>query len=231
MNRIQTDEFSSRTTSDEVFGQLPSPSPTTIRNHRALQSKGDDTPKLKRSRLQYLKRKLAGLCAFAGCPAKAEVGHTRCAKHLVLMCQKQKAQYESRVRESLCVYCGERPGFWGLRCIICRQRFSKDPLPLGARRALRLYRKAEAERDLEHAQVEARLAARKLLATGDITGKRARALRLYTGIEDGKWRTYKEVGQVMGITSQAVSQLLLPSKIVLERILADRSPETGFPKR
>jgi DNA-directed RNA polymerase sigma subunit (sigma70/sigma32) len=102
---------------------------------------------------------------------------------------------------------------------------------LGARRALRLYRKAEAERDLEHAQVEARLAARKLLATGDITGKRARALRLYTGIEDGKWRTYKEVGQVMGITSQAVSQLLLPSKIVLERILADRSPETGFPKR
>ena len=44
---------------------------------------------------QYLKRKLAGLCAFAGCPAKAEVGHTRCAKHLVLMCQKQKAQYES----------------------------------------------------------------------------------------------------------------------------------------
>jgi len=82
------------------------------------------------------------------------------------------------VRDSLCIDWGERRGFWGLRCIICRQKFSKDTLPAGARTALRRYREAE-KRDIEHLQVEARLAARKMLATRDITGARPGFAVLY----------------------------------------------------
>ncbi len=55
-------------------------------------------------------------------------------------------------------YCGTRPGFWGVRCVICRQKFSKHPLPYGARRALRLYSQAEAQHRVEQDQVEVRLA-------------------------------------------------------------------------
>ena len=59
--------------------------------------------------------------------------------------------------------------------------FAKHPLPFGARRALRLYREAEHEREREQIEVEARHAVRKLLASGDINGDAAKALGLYAG--------------------------------------------------
>jgi hypothetical protein len=144
--------------------------------------------------------------------------------HLDEMSQRNKEQYQKRMRESRCIYCGERPPFWGVRCVICRQRFSKDPLPCGARRALRLYRQAEKQYKAEQSQIEARFAIRKLLARGDINGKRAEALRWCTGVDDGKWRTYNEVAQLMNISKERVRQLLLPSKITLARILGHNVP-------
>jgi hypothetical protein len=181
--------------------------------------------KVKQHQRQYKKRKAAGLCTSTGCREKPDVAHTHCQKHLVEMSKRNKEQYQKRMREGLCIYCGVRPQFWAVRCVICRQRFfTKHPLPYGARRALRLYREAEDKRDREQLEVEVRHAVRKLLATGEINGRRATAWRLYAGVDDGKWRTYNEVGKVMHITKQGVRNLLVPSKITLARILGDRVP-------
>ncbi len=45
----------------------------------------------------------------------------------------------------------------------------------------------------------ARFGARKFLASGDVIGACARTLRLYVGTDDGRSRTYKEVGHEMGM--------------------------------
>src|SRR6266852_1343056 len=116
---------------------------------------------------QYEKRKAAGLCTSTGCAERPSIGHTHCQKHLQVMSKHNKEQYQKRMREGLCIYCGTRPGFWGVGCVICRQRFTKHPLPYGARRALRLYCEAEDKRKREQIEVEARHAVRRLLASGD----------------------------------------------------------------
>jgi len=184
----------------------------------------------KQSRLAYQKRKASGRCTIGGCPEKAEAGHTHCRKHSQKMCEESRQRYQERSREALCVYCGERPRFHGVRCMICRQKFAKDPLPFGVRRTLRHWREAEKRRAVEQSQVEARFVARKLLASGDIKGKRAEALRLYAGIDNGKWRTYSEVGQLMQISKERVRQLLRPSKVTVARMLNDRVPWRSMPK-
>src|ERR1043166_5949545 len=181
---------------------------------------------LKDHQIQYLKRKTAGRCTSTGCLRKADSGHTHCRKHLRQMSRQHKQRYESRARERLCIYCGERPQFWGVRCIICRQRFAKNLLPSGLRRALRQYREAEQKHEIELAQVEARFAARKLLASGEVTGAAAKALRLYVGIDGGRWRTYEEVGRQMGISKERVRQLLKPSKAVLTEVWRCEGPWT-----
>src|SRR5260370_42362395 len=196
-----------------------------IAPHRSLKrSNGNRLGSVERSKSTYEKRKANRLCAYGGCVAKPEPGHTRCRKHLQAMSKRNKEQYQKRIHEGLCFYCGQLPPFWGVRCIICRQRFTKHPLPYGARRALRLYRDAEKMRERERIQAEARHAVRKLLASGDINKKSAKALRLYAGIDNGKWRTYNQVGQVMKISKERVRQLLLPSKITLTRLLGDSIP-------
>src|SRR5882672_7066834 len=186
----------------------------------------DDDLRLKKSKArksQYEKRKTAGLCSYGGCHANAEPDSTRCRRHLREMSRNSKERYRERVREGICVYCGERPSFWGVRCVICRQRFAKHPLPFGARRALRLYREAEKQRQTELIQVEVRMYVRKLMASGDLNGKHAEAARLYAGVDDGRWRTLSEVGEVMNISKERVRQLLRPSKLGLGQILGDRS--------
>jgi hypothetical protein len=140
------------------------------------------------------------------------------------MSRRANERYEKRTNEALCIYCGLLPQFWGVRCVICRQLWAKHPLPFGARRALRLYREAESKREDEQVEVEARHAVRKLLAIGDVNGKHAKALRLYAGVDNGKWRTYAEVGKVMHISKERVRQLLVPPKITLALILGDRVP-------
>jgi hypothetical protein len=110
----------------------------------------------------------------------------------------------------MCADCGEQPQFWGIRCLLCWQRFKKGAktLPSGATRALRLYRDAERKLVIELRQANARFEIRKLLATGDIAGDQEKALRLYAGVDDGQWRNYAEVGRLMRISRERVRQLL-----------------------
>src|SRR6266404_2609256 len=65
---------------------------------------------------------------------------------------------------------------------------------------------------------------RKLLASGNVDGKHAKAQRLYAGVDNGKWRTFSEVGKVMHMSKERVRQLLRPSKVALARILGEGVP-------
>jgi len=184
----------------------------------------------KQSKQQYEKRKAAGLCTYCGCPAKPEVGRTRCPKHLVALSKKYSKRCYERIKQGVCIYCGLRPPFWGLRCLICRQIFAKDPLPSGARRALRQYRLAETRRKVEQFQAQARTVIHDLLASGQINGKCAEVLRLYSGLDTGEWRTYAEVGYIMSISKERVRQLLHPSRVIMAQLMGDRVPRKSEPE-
>jgi hypothetical protein len=151
-----------------------------------------------------------GHCAYFNCSARAVKGHRHCRNHLVRMSRERKKEVRARKRQGMCVDCGEQPQFWGIRCILCRQRFKKaaKALPSGATRALRLYRDAERKLAIELRQANARFEIRKLLATGDIASDQEKALRLYAGVDDGRWRNYAEVGRLMRISRERVRQLL-----------------------
>ena|SRR5258708_15399829 len=208
---------------ETVYRELPRLVPP---NRDRSSSKDHGLKKGKSHKRQYAKRKAAGLCTSTGCAEEPDVGHTHCQRHLQQMSKRNKKQYWKRMREGLCIYCGMRPQFWGVRCVICRQRFFRDPLPYGARRALRFYREAENKRDREQIEVEARHAVRKLLASGDINGQRAEALRLYAGLDGGQWRTCVAVGKLMNVSKQYVHHLLLTPKETLAHILGGNVPWT-----
>ena len=166
--------------------------------------------RLRRNKLIYQKRKAVGLCGYGRCTNQAEGAHTLCQKHLRLVAERAKERLAQRRAQGLCTYCGERPQFWGRNCIICRQVFATDPLPFGARRALRLHREAEVKLVLKQKQREVA----KLLATGRVEGKQAEALRLYMGLDKGRPRSYAEVGKLMKLSRERVRQLLLPFKLI-----------------
>lgn len=186
----------------------------------------DHSYKRDSSRRHYEKRKATGRCAYFGCRADAETGRRYCQRHLEEMSRNNRKRCKSRKEQGLCIYCGLRPQFWGVRCLVCRQRFNRDPrgLPLGARRALRLYREAERLFELEQLQTHARFAIRKFLAAGEVTGDREKVLRLYAGLDTGRWRTYQEVGRLMHLSKERVRQLLNPSKAVLTEMLDGNVP-------
>src|SRR5215510_6294469 len=167
----------------------------------------------------YEKRKAEGLCIYFGCPRRRHPGRVSCLKHLQRSARDVKRIKDERKRQGLCAHCGKRPGFWGIDCIVCRQLKTKHPLPYGARRVLRMYREAEKKFEAECREAKARCAVRKLLARGDITGPRARALELYAGLDHGAWRTYAHVGKLMKISRERVRQLLYPSKVILTEML------------
>ena len=123
--------------------------------------------------------------------------------------------YKRRKNQQLCCACGTRPQFWGLRCVICRQLFAKDPLPRGARQALRRYRELDAVHQGERDRETVRNAARELVSEGNLTVREAEALVLYLGLEDNGWRTYKEVADLMQVSGERVRQLLLGPKAAL----------------
>jgi len=187
---------------------------------------GRERQKRASSRRQYAKRKSLGLCAYGGCQSKPNAPHVHCYAHLDSMARKNRRRTQRRKAEGLCIQCGVRPQFWSVRCVICRQLFikRKDQLPAGMRRALRLYREAEEEREREQGEVQARFAIRKLLASGSVTGDYARALRLYAGLDHGAWRTYSQVAKLMHISKERVRQLLYPSKLVLTETLGGKAP-------
>lgn len=191
----------------------PSSSVSPHRSAKAIEV--HDATGMPRHKRQYQQRRAGGLCTRTGCPTKAERGYRHCRNHLEKMAKSNKRRAKARKRKGLCVYCGARPQFWGVRCIICRQRFAKNPLPAGARRALRLYREAEKQFEIEMIQVRARFDVRKLIANGKVEGDRARALRLYAGLDKVCWRTYSEVGDLMSLSKERVRQLLESSKTAL----------------
>lgn len=175
---------------------------------------------------RYEKRKAHGLCAYGNCPAAPAPGHMHCREHLRRMLQAQTVRCTVRKKNRLCIVCGVRVQFWGVRCIICRERSIKDPraLPHGARRALRLYREAERKMQIERRETEARFAVRKLLASGDINGDCGIALRLYAGLDNGRWRTGAEVAKLMHVSKERVRQLLYPPKVILTETLGASAP-------
>lgn len=163
-------------------------------------------------------------CSYGTCRSRAVVDRMRCRKHLRQISRNVRERYNKKIDQGLCTYCGIRPRFWSVRCIICRQKFSKSLLPNGARRALRLYREAEARQRTEAVRRDARIAAVNLIASGRLRDGHAEALRLYTGIDDGRSRTYEEVGEIMNLTRERVRQLLLPSKLALTNVLGETVP-------
>jgi len=174
---------------------------------------------------EYETRKVAGLCAQRGCKDTSSPGRSKCHTHLGEMSGRARKRYGLLNQKGLCVCCGARPQFWGVRCVVCRQIFSEDPLPAGARRALRRYRKAEKERDAEDIELQTRIVVRALLESGQVTGpKVAEALRLYAGLDSGQWRTYSEVAKIMKLSKQRVGKLLLPIKNTLSFRLCERVP-------
>jgi hypothetical protein len=228
---VRLGEIQMLETSGTVSQELPlshrEPLPPR-RDHK--RSDENQLKKATQNRLNYRSRKAVGLCSYGRCPAKAEFGHTCCRKHLQAMSKRRIKRCKERLDRRLCVYCGKRPQFWGRKCIICRQLFAENVLPRGAKRALRLYREAEAR--LLHQQIEndARAAALELLSSKSVECRWAEALRLYAGIDNGKWRTYDEVGQLMSISKERVRQLLLPSKVTLATILGHKVPWRPVPK-
>ena len=175
---------------------------------------------------EYQKRKASGLCVYEGCPTKPAVGRAHCPKHLTAMARNNRVRKKSRKAEGLCIQCGLGPQFWTVHCIICRQRVfrRKSPLPLGARRVLRVYREVEQKRELEQLRIQTRFAIRKLLATGRVTGNHAHALRLYAGLDHGGWRSNAQISKLMRISRERVRQLLYPSKVILTEMLEGKTP-------
>lgn len=173
------------------------------------------TEKVQPNKLNYKTRKTAGFCVRSNCESRAEAGRSQCKAHLRRMSKHSLQLRHERISKGLCTHCGLRPQFWGRRCIVCRQILTTDPLPRGARRALRLYREAETLRELEKVETETRRAALNLLESEKIKGKRAEALRLYIGLDGGKRRTYKEVAALMNLSLERIRQLLLPFKAAL----------------
>jgi len=172
----------------------------------------------------YEKRRTAGLCTYGTCPELPEAGHTQCPKHLRHMRDSEMERRKKRINKGLCVRCGAFPKFWGLKCVRCRQFVAADPLPAGARRALRVYRADEEKRLKRQIENDVRLAVINLLSSRAVRGKSAEALRFYAGVDTKKWRTYEQVGKLMGLTKERIRQLLVPSKLILSTQLSGRVP-------
>jgi len=109
--------------------------------------------------------------------------------------------------------------------------YTSNPLPIGARRALREYRNAEAQHSFAQIQNKTRAVAIKLLAGRKVVGEQARALRLYVGVDDGKWRTYSEIAAQMKVSKEWVRKLLLPSKITLASMVEGKLPWPAYERK
>lgn len=171
---------------------------------------------LARNRRIYRQHKLAGVCSHGRCIAPTAAGRVRCKKHLRDMSGLANRRLLRFKADHRCTYCGQRPQFWGKRCIICRQLFSGNPLPRAVRRLIREYLAKEAQAQTTESLQRVRLAGGKLIADGKVTGRRAEALRLYVGLDGYQsTRSYREVGQLMNISGERVRQLLQESKAAI----------------
>src|SRR5438067_1583876 len=156
----------------------------------------------KERRGKYQKRRAAGRCAYGSCNEKAEAGHSQCRPHLRRMVEHARQRRIERISRGLCVACGQLPQFWGRHCVFCRKVRSSNSLPYGARRALRQYREAKELQKKQKLLEETRVAIVELLTRNQVEGRAAEALRLYAGIDTDRWRTYRQVGQLMNLSGE-----------------------------
>ena len=170
------------------------------------------------------------MCTFPSCTERAEPARHGCHWHLRDAARRAAEIRARRNAEGLCVRCGKRPKFWGVRCIICRQPNGRSPLPPCALKAIRLHRKAEAQLESNRRKERAREAARALLASGKVPDRAGQALRLYVGLDGHQWRSYHQIAKLMKLSRERVRKLLLPSKFVLEVELAGKVPWRGVTK-
>lgn len=167
------------------------------------------------NRLKYVTRKAAGRCAYGSCREAVEPGHSQCRAHLNRMCERALKRRTERVAQGLCICCGKRAQFWGRKCIVCRPVRSNNPLPYGARTALRRFRKLEAIKENQILLAESRAAICELLKSNTVKPKFADVIRLYAGIDDGKCRSYREVGRLMNMSGERVRQILRDANVPL----------------
>jgi hypothetical protein len=182
----------------------------------------------KRSRKGIRHRRVAGACSYPSCSKRPEPGRHACKSHLRSYARCAAELRARRNAAGLCVCCGKREQFWGTRCIICRERYSRRPVPVSALRAIRHYRETEAKREAKQIKEKVRAAALELLAQRQVFGKRGLALALYVGIDGGEWRTYRQIARIMNLSCERIRQLLVPSKIALEAKLDVQVPWRTF---
>ena len=158
------------------------------------------------------------------CSERAAPGRHACRRHLRYAARQAAKIRAQRSAQGLCVSCGKRPQFWGIRCVICSELCARRPLPGPALKAIRHYRRLKAQLEVIQIKERIEMASRVLLAKGFVSGKRAWALQLYIGLDKDEWRTYRQVAKIMKVSCERVRQLLAPSKAALEADLEDKIP-------
>lgn len=183
----QTQITSTQIESCNSCWRTPRPGYKTCRVHLA------QAKKYRRERLSK------GLCEYFGCSNPHESGHTQCQKHLDNMLAASLARRAERIKAGSCIDCGIRPPFWGQRCIICRQNYTKDPLPPGLKKALKKHRRLQV--------INARRA-QAATALDKVRDERARTiLTMRHGLEDGIDRTLEEIAPRFGVTRERIRQI------------------------
>jgi hypothetical protein len=175
-----------------------------------------------RKKIKYRQRVAEGLCTFGYCLEAAEPGRVQCRHHLQKMVDQALKIRTQRIASEVCVSCGRRPPFWGRRCILCRRAQSNNPLPRGARRALREFRKQEVLREKERVRADVCKAALEVIGSQRLDAKSVRALSLWVGLDRVEGRSYRQVGRLMNISGERVRQLLKPAKAALTETLHQR---------
>lgn len=224
--------FTAKKQNKVLAAREPSPRDgrSQIRESQALTKSDKRNAKSRQwQRQKYLERTAAGLCSHGNCSAPSDLGHRQCQPHLRLMAKRARERIQQRKAQGLCVQCGKQPQFWGVRCIICRQLFAKNPLASGARNALRKYRENERQTLLKQLEAETRAEVQEMIASNQVWGKKALALRLYVGLDGGERLTYQEIAELLHTTKQNVHQLIRPAKNLLHSKLSGRVPWAPLP--